>query len=245
MTGTIATYAATARPGLNKAKVLATDDTGYSRCILGGFDVTNTSGIAYPITDAIRKMFAPGGILRRRLDKGVCRGEYEHPVIDGMPHHLALKRLSVLDPDRISHHFKSMELVESKDESGTPIVLVYGMVRTCGAKGEILQRSFDNPEENIYFSIRSFTDQNMVRGVLTRRVKSLLTYDYVNEGGIAQANRFDTVGMESDICFTVDDFNRLETDTDVGLESGSLLTMVKDDFGWNRVAVSKLSALMW
>ena len=40
----IAKYAAIALPGVNKSAKLQADETGYYKCILGGFNLENHSG---------------------------------------------------------------------------------------------------------------------------------------------------------------------------------------------------------
>jgi hypothetical protein len=86
-------YSVTSLPGQNNTANLAVDSTGYYRCILGGFNMCNNSGVYYPLLDSVKKLFEVGGIVRRRLDNGLCKGEYGHPQVEGLPYHVAMARL--------------------------------------------------------------------------------------------------------------------------------------------------------
>lgn len=247
---TIAQYSALSTPGLNQVSKMLPDNNGYYKCILGGFNLSNRSGLYYPLTSGIKNMFNTGGIVRRRLDDGTLRGELGHPDISKMAHMDILKRLAIIDPTRVSHHIKSMELVEKKDENGKSIILVYGMLRPSGPYGSSLKESLDNKEENVAFSIRSFSVPSIHHGSPAREVIDILTYDMVMEGGIGMANQFTTATLENlidNISFTDKDFDTvIKSSYTDGLESNaSTLTMIKDNFGWHKIKVNTLSAIDW
>jgi len=242
---TVAHYSSTAMPGLNKANKMKPNAAGYYKCILGGFNIDNRQGEHYPLTDRVKKMFDQGGTFKRRIDEGNLRGERDHPKLSGMSKREALNRLAIIDPDRVSHHIMSAELVDTKDEHGNQIVLVSGMIRPSGAMGDSLRESLATPEENVAFSVRSFVDLNMRNGQLNKSVTSLLTYDHVMEGGIKTANQFDTVSMESLIFTQADMMAAMSDTTNIGLESNSNLLMVKSDLGWSKVKAVNLASLDW
>ena len=256
----IARYGAFALTGVNKTSDLKPDETGYYRIILGGFEMASHSGVYYPLTAEVKALFAPGGIVRRRLDGGYCRGEYGHPNLIGMNLQQILQRLPIIMEDKISHHIKSVELHETKDENGKQIVLVIGMVKPTGAMGPALEGQFANPEENVAFSIRSLTKPTIHNGKPAKIVTDAITWDYVNEPGITAANAFNTtvigdnlknaMALESirdDIIFTDKDLElAINASYTCGLEAdASRLTMVRDALGWNKVQVTNLSAIHW
>ena len=246
----IASYNCMCLPGVNSIEKMKADDNGYYRTILGGFNLNNAHGVYYPLTDVVKALFAPGGKVRKRLDEGICRGEYDHPKLDGMKFEDILYRLTIIEPTMISHHIKSMELVPIKDHKGNDIVAVYGMVRPSGPYGPTLKESMDNREENVTFSVRAFNTVAMVNGKLNKLVNDIITYDHVSEQGIKIANKFDSVTLEKferDLRFTENDFNKvIDKYESVSMEgSNSLITMVKDSYGWNKIQVVKTSSLNW
>ena len=102
----IASYGCLAVPGVNQVSKMRPDDTGYYKCIVGAFNCENSSGVPYPLTDSVRSLFAEGGIVRRRLDKGVCRGEYAHPNISNMQPPDIIRRLARIDENQVSTEYE-------------------------------------------------------------------------------------------------------------------------------------------
>lgn len=247
----LATYSCASLPGMNQVSKMKADANGYYRVILGGFNLANQSGIPYPLTDSVKALYAKGSVIRRRMETGLCKGEIDHPKLFGMSQEQIIHRLSIIEPTLVSHHIKSMELVDKKDENGKEIVVVYGEVKPSGPYTESLRQSLDNPEENVAFSIRSFCKMTMWKGKLSRIVTDVLTYDHVSEPGIKLANQFDTVCLEAikeTHNFTQADFDRaLLVGAQQGLENANeTIRMVRDAQGWNKVnIIEPVSFLNW
>ncbi len=246
----IVKYTASTLPGVNPVSNLEADNNGYYKCILGGFNLSNHSGIYYPLLPSVKQLFDVGGIVRRRLDSGLCRGEYGHPNVSGLPLEQALQRLMKIEPTMVSHHIKSIELKNSKDEFGKAIVLAIGEVKPTGPYGSFVKEQLDNPEENVAFSIRSITADKLVDNKMTKVVLDALTYDYVTEPGIKHATKFNSMSLEElfpGMIFTEDTLNLAISHTNnYGLEEEtSTLTMVKNHLGWNKVRVVNLKAINW
>ena len=250
MSSQIAKYAAVSMPGVNSSNKLIPDSTGYRRCILGGFNLENHSGVYYPLLPSVKALFETGGIVRRRLDTGLCKGEYGHPKIQGMALESALQSLAIVDELLVSHHIKSIELKDAKNDQGKDIVLAVGMVRPTGPYGEVLEKQMDNPEENVAFSIRSFTNNAMHLGRPAKVVCDVMTYDFVTEPGISAATKFNSASLEElieTLSFTGKELdNAIANLIQAGLESEcSTLSMVRTSLGWNKVKVVNLSAIDW
>ena len=251
MSENIASYNCISLPGLNKVEKMKCDSNGYYRIVLGGFNLTNQSGVYYPLTDGVKALFATGGVVRRRLDTGQCKGEYDHPKLDGLSHEQIIHRLSIIEPTMVSHHIKSIELVPKKNEHGKEIIVAYGMVKPAGPYADALRTSLDNTEENVAFSIRCFCKVAMYEGRIAKIVTDAMTYDHVSEPGIKLANQFDTVSLESlgkELNFTEMDFdNAIKTYSNtMGMESDAqTISMIKDHQGWHKTIVSNISSLDW
>jgi len=145
----VASYGCVSIPGLNQVKKMKVDANGYYECILGGFNTENQSGLHYPLTPSVKALYAKGGIVRRRLDEGLCRGEYDHPSLEGLNNGQIMNRLAIIQPDRVSHHIKSIDLVERKDATGRKVVLAMGLVKPAGPFAAPLRASLENLDENV------------------------------------------------------------------------------------------------
>lgn len=250
MASIIGRYSCISMPGVNQVKNMDADATGYRPCIIGALAAYNESGHYYPFIPSVKQLFEPGGLVRRRLDSGLCRGEYGHPKVQHLPLPQALQRLAQIDPLLTSHHIKSVELVDGKDEKGRSIILEVAQVKPTGPYGPTLESQMDNTEENVAFSVRAFTTTDIVGGVRHKVINSISTWDVVSEPGIKQATQFTTAALEeyqADLLFTEYDLNNAIISADQhGLESdSSYLTMVKTSLGWNKVQVIDLRATDW
>lgn len=249
----VANYSVVAMPGRNNMVKVDKDQDGYRKMILGGFNIHNSINQYYPITDRVKSLFAKGGALRRKVDLGTLRGEYGHPDITTIPPNVLLNRIGRIEEKNISHHIKELTLEKVKDEKNKDVILVYGVLKPCGPLATALEASLNNKEENVFFSIRSFSRKSWVNGEEVVGVTGIVTWDYVNHGGIALANKYDTAKVTSyqleniidDYNFTDVEFNEAIVNSKaVGMEScNTELTMIKDSMGWNKVEVIKGSSM--
>lgn len=242
----IAIYENTVLRGLNKVGKLKTDDNGYREITLGAFDYSNYSGEFYAFTAGLKSMFSPGSAFHRRMLRGALRGEVEHPTFrPGASFAEIMNRARTIRMDKVSSHHKMVRLEKSKDHTGRDIILCIGLTKGSGPHGDSLEKAFDNPEENVAFSVRSLTKPIVVRGKVAKEVTTLITYDQVNEGGIDLATKYETPSMESicdnieftDMQLAVAESQSSQGINALGFESASQLnyTMIRDSLGWNKV----------
>lgn len=208
-------------------KVIMPDENGYYDVTLGALGVTNTSGEKYPLAPA-KVLFENDSILMRRVNNGQLRGEQGHPKrLPGMTPNDFLRRVISIEESRISHHIKELYLVNTGKDS----VDVKGLVRPTDARGGDLKECLDNPDENTAFSLRSLTrDHYDGNGTLIKEIISIVTWDYVNEPGIAKANMWSDLGVEDDLIITPEMVeNLLEENVRFGNESNNdMLTDLLD-----------------
>lgn len=194
-----ATYTCTALYGTNKTGKLRCDPDGYYDVILGALDYWNSAGAFYAFAPA-KKLFEESSALQRRVAKGVLRGEMGHPRrLPGMSDRQYLMRILEIDEKCVSHHIKEVTIEQNKiqDKQGNQVIAIMGRVKPAGPYGDALHQSFENPNENTCFSIRSITDDVIDRN--GNRIKNLLeivTWDAVNEPGLAIANKYDHPSLE-------------------------------------------------
>ena len=185
--------------GVNKAGELKKDANGYYEMIVGGLDVYNSSGQLYVYEEA-KKLFEDSGALIRRVKRGVLRGEYGHPKLQpGMRMEEFMTRALTIDEQSCCCHHREiwLDFDRVKDENGKPVIAIMSRVCPSGPFGAALEKSLNNPGENVCFSIRGFTDDFRERGVTKRVLKQIVTWDYVNEPGISHAEKYKSPSLES------------------------------------------------
>ncbi len=197
-------FACTALKGTNKVGDLSADEDGYYEVVLGGLNVNNVSGAYYPLRGA-EAIFAESSSLMRRIASGNCRGEYGHPYrLPGQTPQEYLARCMKIQEDRIAFHIASIRLDDTilKGPNGQPIVAIIGKIRPCGPYGHVLEDQLKNKKENVCFSIRALTNDSFVNGIMTKVLRFVLNWDYVNEPGIKEASKWSAPTLE---CFQGDE----------------------------------------
>lgn len=241
-------YGPTALMGTNKKGVLKPDDQGYYRLILGGLDTYNSAGAFYPLSSA-KKVFDQSSSLMRRIANGNCRGEYGHPKkTPGMTTREFIERICVIDEDKVCCHIAQVELEHGslKDRNGRPIVGVVGKVKPSGPRGDALRESLENGQENVCFSVRSLTDDRFEGGVLVKHIRTIVCWDFVNEGGIYEAQKYMAPGLEAfdETDVTMDHLvaaHKHQQRMGISMESGGVsVEQLINDLGWESTAKSPL-----
>lgn len=191
-------FACTSLAGVNKAGKLKKDEQGYYEVVVGALNVFNSAGQFY-VYEQAKSLFEQSSQLMRRVSRGALRGEYGHPkMLPGMSLESFANRVMSIWEDQVCCHFRevSLDFDRVKDAAGKPVIAITAWVKPSGPFGATLEQSLDNPNENVCFSIRAFTDDYR-EGMLTKRVlKTIVTWDYVNEPGIAVAEKFKAPSLE-------------------------------------------------
>lgn len=194
------TFQSTALVGTNKMGIIKPDANGYYPLVLGAFNYHNGAGDYYPL-EPVKKLLLDSSSLMRRISKGVLRGELGHPKqLPGMTSRQFLSRISQIDEQSICCHIKSIELDEQHvtGKDGKTCAAIIGMVKPSGPFGESLEKQLQSTDENVYFSIRSITDDHIEpNGTRVKKIVEIITWDNVNEGGIDVAHKFKSPSLES------------------------------------------------
>ena len=191
-------FTCTSLTNTGKRGVLKPDAAGYYTMPIGGLNVLNSAGMYYTYQGA-KALFEESSSFMRRVKRGALRGENGHPKMrpgESMDEYMV--RAMNIDEKNICVQFKEifLDFDNYKGPDGKPIVAIIGVLTPSGPLGPMLQKSLDNPGENVCFSIRSFTDDYWVRGVKNRDIKTIVTFDYVNEPGIANAEKYKSMAIE-------------------------------------------------
>lgn len=236
-----------------KQGILTPDAQGYYRCPVGAYNAYNSGGFLYDAQSGL-SMFQRGSQLMRQLEKGCLYGEWKHPEKQpGWSDQYYVQRIRRIDMDRVSHHIREYELEPSKDEQGRPITLVLAHIKPYGPFGQYVEDAFKNGGQNVYFSVRSITMDDMARGI--KYTREIITHDFVGEGGILQANKYNSPSLEDfesgmelrpDILYAIE--REQQRQKELGLESNEpeVGELIKS-LGWDksRVKAKRPSYMGW
>lgn len=201
---------------VNKGKTgtLAPDQDGYYEMIVGGINTFNSCGEYYAMSNSVKALFETSSTFMRKIKSGKLYGELDHPEFkEGMSKDNYLRRVYYIDPNQTICHFKDIWLDENfgrnNPEYNNPnLIAIMAKVIPHGDKKQILQDALNNKFINPCFSIRSITNNYYHKGVLIKELDDIITFDYVSEGGISIANKWDSPALESNISYlktTMDD----------------------------------------
>jgi len=201
MSRNVVQFACSSLAGVNKVGNIKKDENGYYPMVVGALNVFNSAGQFYVFEQA-KELFQSSSQLMRRVSRGSLRGEYGHPKpLPGMTNEQFANRvMSIYEENTCCHHKEiSLDFDNVKDADGKPIIAIMSKVCPSGPMGVALERSLNNKDENVCFSIRAFTDDYRDRGIVKRILKTIVTWDLVNEPGISAAEKFKSPALESDL----------------------------------------------
>jgi hypothetical protein len=192
-------FACTALAGTNKTGILSAKSDGYYSMVVGGLNMFNSAGQWYAYEGA-KELFEQSSQFMRRVKRGALRGEVGHPRQEsGQSFDDYVSRVLEIRETNVCVHFKEiyLDFNRLKDASGKPVIAIMADLAPSGPYGEALGKALENKNENVCFSIRSFTKDFYNKGVYTRELKNIVTFDWVNEPGISIANKFQAPSLES------------------------------------------------
>ena len=194
-------FACTALAGTNRAGKLVADANGYYDMVVGGLNVFNSVGQYYTYEGA-KELFEESSQFMRRVKRGVLAGEQGHPKWQpGMSEAAYAQRIMSIYEENVCCHHKEvyLDFDNVKDEAGRPVIAIRSKLKPAGPHGEALRQSLENPDENVCFSIRAFTDdfQDRGRGLTKRILRTIVTWDRVTEPGLSVAEKYKSPSLES------------------------------------------------
>lgn len=186
----------------DKAGILKSDEQGYYTVVIGGLNMFNSVG-EYYTADGARHLFEQSSTFMRRIQNGCLKGELGHPKRGpGLSMDDYLRRIMTIEETNVCCHFKEVWLDDQYGKNhpefrNPSMIAIMAKVKPAGPKGPSLKESFDNPSENVCFSIRAFTKDYMQQGKTIRVLDQIMTWDKVEECGLFIANKWDTPSLES------------------------------------------------
>ena len=183
--------------GTNKAGIITPDANGYYTQIAGGLNCYNSANEFY-VYEGACDLFKASSAFQRRIKEGCLFAENGHPEREmGMSMNDYFERIMTIRETNVCGHIASVTLREDLQNQYKGIIPIEISVAPDGPHAEIMRNAFKNPKRNVCFSIRALTKDEYINGVNRRKLVVIVTYDMVNESGIAIARKFDSPALES------------------------------------------------
>lgn len=193
-------FTCTSLANAGKKGILVPDADGYYTQVVGGMSIFNSAGHFYEANQAALALFQNSSAFMRRVKRGALRAEVDHPEWKkGMSEDEYAARMLTIDPRNTCAQFSEifLDFNNFKNPDGSPVVAIMGKFIPSGVHGDMLRRQLENGKENVCFSIRAFTNDKFIRGVRSRTLCEIVTFDYVNEPGIHIAEKYKSPTLES------------------------------------------------
>jgi hypothetical protein len=201
MSSNLTFQAAVLRAG--KQGIIKPDPDGYYTQCIGGLDIENAAGVTYA-SEKAKNLFLESSSLMRRIRDRALRGEVGHPRRG--PEHANfdawMHRLNDIFEPNVCVYWSEVSLDENYGRNNPYLnrpnmIGIMARYRPGGAHGHILEKDLADPMANVSFSIRAFSIPRTTMGKQFYDLQSIVTWDYVNEPGIAQAQKLLSATMES------------------------------------------------
>lgn len=190
-----------------KKGIIKPDSDGYYELVVGGLNIFNSAGSLYT-ADAASLFNNPS--FKRRVQNGALKGEVGHPFNDCsgsagsggscfVSQEDFLDRfLTIRETNVCSTHSKVwLDFDRLKDKSGRLVIAIMALTKPAGVHADVLRDSLNDTKQNTAFSVRGITEDKMAGGIRQRSLKTIVTFDYVNEPGIHIATEWESPALES------------------------------------------------
>ena len=195
---------------------------GSYKVSVGGLGVVNSEGHYFPATQDVLSVFNTSSALMRRVEKQVLKGEAEHPTkLPNETKESFAYRFMNIDTKNTAFLIRSIEVGDPVNVPGQTgkVHPIFLYIDPIGAHGDALRSDLENPNSNTYFSIRCLSKRGTnERGQVTRTIYHVVTWDWVNEGGVNFADKKTSIAM-----------NNLTSESYVEMEIEQLIDLVEDD----------------
>ena len=172
------------------------DENGYYTVPLAVLGTVTDNRTYYEVEDFVEQMTSPNSFFNKLLTDGKLSGEYGHPLLAVLPENQQLPRLMTISEQQVSHHIGKVWSGDKLESGGR---IVYGKIKPTGPYGGNLKESLDDPCLNTSFSLRSIAHSRQENGITKRKIKVLVTFDYVTGGGYSEASKRYAPSVESSI----------------------------------------------
>lgn len=195
-------YASTKLMNLGKEGIIKCDADGYYEVIIGAFNIYNSAGEYYTY-QGVADLFEKNSLFQRRVQGGNLKGELGHPKrLPGQSDDSYIDRMFIIEEKNETVHYRKIKLdteygKKNPHLNNPNLVAVIAELRPSGPYAASLKDALENKWQNVCFSLRGFTKDNLIRGEVHRTLDSIVTWDVVIEPGLKVATKWDSPSLES------------------------------------------------
>lgn len=191
-------YSASALKVPGKKGILTPDANGYYTVCLGAIGASNRTGLNYPL-QTNRHHFEGNSIFMEAIRNGSVYAENGHPKPNpGESPAAFISRASYVSEDRTCAHIGQIWLDDKHLAKEFPgAMCIFGKVKPYGELKHVVEEAFANGMQNACFSIRCLKNDYISGGKRCRDMKEVITFDFVNDPGMAHARKQYSPGFES------------------------------------------------
>lgn len=195
-------YTSTVLNGTGREGIIKPDAAGYYTQCIGALGIKNAMGVTYDARIGAR-LFESNGDLMRRIKTGNLKGEAGHPRrLPGMTDDQFFQRCLDIDESNTCVYWVEIGLDEQygrkNPQLGLPeMVGIMARFRPGGARGDYLAKDMEDPNINVCFSIRAFSQPFKSMGRPMYGLKTIATWDQVTEPGLSPANKYESMTCEN------------------------------------------------
>ena len=175
-------------------KALTPDKDGfYNNIPLMVIGKPSRNKVLYEPSSVQASMADPKSNFYKNLAEGNLKGEWGHPLPMSTKEATIIRTLRIYEPN-VSHYFRRIYT----DRVGE-YTIIYGDVKPCGPMGKYLTESFQDPNRNTSFSIRTLCSapRMLPGGIQQKSIVAMSTIDAVSGPGFEEASKRYAVGYES------------------------------------------------
>ena len=184
--------------GFNNSGTLKRLDNGYIDVVLSALEYPNSVNKVYD-ADAAERLISANSNLQRRCQDSLLKGELGHPKeADSKTFDDFMRRVHIIDERNVAIHIRKVWLDRNyRLPDGKTIIAIRGEVCPSGPHAAHIDRSLNNPHENVCFSLRGMATDRFRNGQKRKYLDNLVTWDVVTEPGLRVATKFHSVACES------------------------------------------------
>jgi hypothetical protein len=185
-----------------KSGIMTPDADGYFTVVVGALNSYNSAGEFYTAKDVVQ-LFDGSSHFQRRIKSGALYAELGHPKKQlNQSMEQFYNRVVTIDEKSICGHFSEVWLdfnfgKQHPELNAPDMIAIMAKVKPAGVNANALQLAFENPKQNLPFSIRGLTENKYINNRVERRLTNIITFDYVTEPGISIADKINAPGLEN------------------------------------------------
>jgi len=214
---------------LKNPGVIEPNDKGEYKIIVGGLNIYSGNGFYYKHTPKVEKILT-GGVFKMRIDAGKVKSEDGHPNFAIYTSAVqATNRMNEIDESNTLAAIVNIDVVKSNQKDPIFGNTIYYIVATMVPEGphkDKLIALFADPNRDLCFSVRSFSDKTKVNGIIVKEQRAFVTWDRVDAPGHAIAKK----SFTNDVSMDIESLEEITyTEADIKVIRASLLDKLDTD----------------